>query len=126
MSLFQPSRKVPPGLTLIGSLLLNWKLVSLPVILLGVFKPNFWQAISILLVAPPVSITAVVCLRNHRFAKKQQELGAEFPPLIPTKSLGGLDVLKGLRWEYYFGYIGDYYSGCERPCYIVSTKMFSR
>ena len=107
MFLSQLSRKVPPGLTLIGSLLSNWKLVSLPLILLGVFKPNFWQTVLIFLATFPISIAVLVCVRNRCYAKRQEELGAVFPPLIPSKSFGGLDILRSLRWEYHFGYIGD-------------------
>lgn len=109
MSISQLSRKVPPGLTLIGSLLFNWKLVSLPLILLGAFKPNFWQTILIFPTTLSISIVATVYLRNRRHVKRQNELGAVFPPSIPSKSFGGLDVLKGLRWEFHFGYIGDSY-----------------
>ena len=90
-------------LTLIGSLLLGWKLVSPTVILLGIFKPNPWQAILIFLATLPISIAIVVGLGNLRSAKRQKELGAELPPPIHNESLGGLDVLKSLRWEYRFG-----------------------
>lgn len=109
---------------LVGSLLSNWKLVSLPLILSGVFKPNFWQAILIFLATLPVSIAALVCLRNRNHAKRQKELGAELPPSIPSKSFGGLDVLKGLRWEYYFGYIGDSHFRCERFCRSINIRAF--
>lgn len=126
MSLSRLLRKVPPGLTLIGSLLSNRKLVSLPLILLAVFKPNFWQTILIFPATLLISIAAVVYLRNRRYAKKQKELGAELPPSIPSQSFGGLDVLKALRWEYHFGYIGDSYSEHERLCHSMSVKIFSR
>jgi len=125
MSLLQLSRKVPPGLTLIGSLLSNWKLVSLPLILSGAFKANFWQAVLIFLATLPISIAVLVCLRNRRHAKRQKELGAELPPSIPSKSFGGLDVLKGLRWEYYFGYIGDSYFRFKGLCRSMNIKAFS-
>lgn len=111
MSLSQLSRMVPPGLTLIGSLLFNWKLVSLPLILLGVFKPNCWQTILIFPTTLSISFATVVYLQNRSHAKRRKELGAEFPPSIPSKSFGGLDVLSALRWEYHFGYIGDFYFG---------------
>ena len=111
MSISQLSRKVPPGLILIGSLLSNWKLVSLPLILSGVFKPNFWQTILIFPATLSISIAIAVYLRNRRYAKRQKELGAVLPPPIPSKSFGGLDVLRSLRWEYHFGYIGDSYFG---------------
>ena len=106
---FQLSRKVPPGLTLIGSLLSNWKLVSLPLILSGVFKLNFWQTILIFLATLSISIVTAVYLRNRRYAKRLKKLDAVLPPQVPSNSFGGLDVLKGLRWEYHFGYIGDSY-----------------
>jgi len=107
MSISQLSRKIPPGLALIGSLLSNWKLISLPLILSGVFKPSFWQAVLIFLVTLSTSVVTAVYLRNRRYSKRQKELGAVLPPSIPSKSFGGLDVLKALRWEYHFGYIGD-------------------
>ena len=113
MSPSQLLRKTPPGLILIGSILLNWRLVSLPVILSGIFRPNVWQTISIFLATLPISVAAAVCLRNLRYAKRLKELGAEFPPLLPGKSLGGLDLLKALRWEYRFGYLGDYSIRCR-------------
>jgi len=106
------SRKAPPGLVLVSSLLLNWRLVSLPVVLSGIFKPNIWQTILIFLATLPISVATVVCLRNLRYAKRLKELGAELPPLLPSKSLGGLDLLKALRWEYCFGYLGDCYLRC--------------
>ena len=105
------SRKCPPGLAFIASLLLNWKLVSLPVVLLAIFKPSFWPATLIFLTALPLSVVALVCLQNLRHVRRQTELGAELPPPIPTKSVGGLDLLKEFRWEYHFGYLGDCYSG---------------
>ena len=108
---FQLSRKVPPGLTLIGSLLSNWKLVSLPLILSGIFKLNLWQTILIFPATLSISIVTAVYLRNCRYAKRLKKLDAVLPPQIPSNSFGGLDVLKGLRWEYNFGYIGDSYCG---------------
>lgn len=108
----QLSRKAPPGLVLIGSLLLNWRLVSLPVILLGIFKPNIWKTILIFLATLPISVATVVCLRNLRYAKRLKDLGADLPPLLPSKSLGGLDLIKSLRWEYRFGYLGNCYIRC--------------
>ena len=122
----QLSKKVPPGFTFIGSLLLNWRLVSLPVILSGIFKPNIWQTILIFLVTLPISVATVVCLRNLRYTKRLKGLGAELPPLLPSKSVGGLDLLKDLRWEYRFGYLGDCYLRCERLCHGMNAKMLSR
>lgn len=120
------SRKVPPGITFTGSILLNWKIVSLPLTLLGIFRPNLWQAILLLLATLPISIAAVVCFRNLRHAKRMKELGAELPPLIPTKSFGGLEVLKGLRWEYHFGYLGNSDFRRERINYRMNTRTVSR
>jgi hypothetical protein len=107
MSLFRLWNKVPPGLRFIVSLSFNWKLVSLPLILSGVFKPNFWQTILIFSTSLPISVAVLVCLRNYRHAKKEKELGAESPPSVPGRIFGGLDVVKDLRWEYHFGHIGD-------------------
>lgn len=106
-------RKVPPGLRFIASLSLDWKPLSLFLILSGVFKPDFWQAILIFSISLPLSVAALVCLRNYRHAKRQKQLGAEFPPSIPSRTFGGLDVVKALRREYHFGYIGD--SSLEYP-----------
>jgi hypothetical protein len=125
MSVSQLSRRVPPGLTLIGSLLSNWKLISLPLILSGVFKPNLWQTILIIPTTLSISIARAVYLRNRHYAKRQKELGAVLPPSIPNKSFGGLDVLKGLRWEYRFGYIGDS-SPDEGLRRSMNAKTFSR
>lgn len=123
MSLSQLSRKVPPGLRFVTSLLFDWKLVSLPLILYGIFKPKFWQTILVFPVTLPVSIAAMVFLRDYRYAKRRDELGAGFPRPIPSKSFGGLDVVKSLRWEYHFGYIGEFLSfGYRRSCCRVNTK----
>lgn len=122
--LSQLPRKVPPGPTFIGSLLLDWRLVPLPAILLGIFKPNFWQAILTFLVTLPISIGTVVCLKNLHCAKRQEKAGAELPPPISSKSFGGLDIVKGLRWEYHFGYIGDCYFGHERLHRRTNAKPF--
>ena len=126
MFLSQLPTKVPPGLTFIGSLLLNWRLISLPLILSGIFKPNIWQAILIFLATLPISVALVVCLRNLHRAKRLKELGAELPPLLASKSPGGLDLLKGLRWEYRFGYLGDSYLRCERFRHNIDIKTLSR
>ena len=107
MPLSQLPRKVPPGLTFIFSLLLDWRLAPLPAILIGIFKPNFWQTTLTFLATLPVSVGAAVWLKNLHYAKRQKELGADLPPRISSKSFGGLDILKGLRWEYHFGYIGN-------------------
>ena len=109
MSLSQLSRRVPPGLTFVGSLLFNWKLISLPLVLSGVFRPNVWQMILMVPITLPISIATVVYLRNRSYAKRQQELGTILPPSIPYESFGGLDLLKTLRREFYFGYIGNPY-----------------
>ena len=61
----------------------------------------------------PISIGAVARFRNLHRTNRQKELGARLPPSIPSKSFGGLDILKSLRWEYHFGYLGDYCLGCE-------------
>jgi hypothetical protein len=95
----------------ITSLFLDWKLISLPLILSGVLKPNFWQAILIFLSTIPVSIAILIYLRNHQYARRWKEAGAEFPPQIPSQTLGGLDIVQSLRWEYHFGFIGDPYFG---------------
>jgi len=112
MSSSQLSKRLPPGLVFTGSLLLNWRLLFLPVILWGIFKPNIWQAILIFLATLPISTATVLYLRNRRYTKTLKELGAEFPPLLPSKSPGGVDLLKSLRWEYRFGYLGDFYLSC--------------
>ena len=107
MSFSQLWKKIPPGPKFVVSLLFNWKLFSLPLILSGVFKSNFWQTILIFSISLPFSVAALVCLRNYRQAKKEKELGAESPPSVPSKVFGGLDVVKDLRWEYRFGHLGD-------------------
>ncbi|KAF9645457.1 cytochrome P450 [Thelephora ganbajun] len=125
MSLSQLSKKVPPGLALIGSLLFNWKIASLPLTLLGIFRPNFWQAILIFLATLPVSVAILVSLRDRRYAKRQKELGARLPPPIPSKSFAGLDVLKDLRREYHFGYIGELVSNWgEQLGHTMSATIF--
>ena len=126
MSPSQLWRKVPPGLRCIISLSLNWKLVSLPLILSGILKPNFWQMILIFLTSLPFSIATLVCLRNHRHANRQKELGVELPPFIPSKTFGGLDVVEALRWEFRFGYMGDSSFGYQRFFPVQTQKTFSR
>lgn len=126
MSPSQLWRKIPPGLRYIISLLFNWKLVSLSLILSGVFKPNFWQTVLIFSASLPISIAALVCLQNHRHAKRQRELAAELPPFIPTTTFGGLDVVKALRWEYHFGYIGNSSFVHKKVCHSANAKTFSR
>ena len=126
MSLSQLPTKVPPGLTLIGSLLLNWRLVSLPLILSGIFKPNIWQTILVFLATLPISVALVVCLRNLHRTKRLKELGAELPPPLTSRLPGGLDLLKGLRWEYRFGYLGDFHPRCERFCHSMNITTLSR
>lgn len=106
MSLLRLPKKFPPGLRFTASLLCNWKLLSLPLILSAVFKPNFWQAVFISLVALAVSSAALIFLRDHHYAKRRGETGAEFPPLIPSKTFGGLDIVQALRRETQSGYLG--------------------
>ena len=108
MSLSRLWKKVPPGPKFVASLLFDWKLFSLPLILSGVFKPNFWQTILIFSTSLPISVAALVSLRNYRYAKKEKDLGAESPPSVPSKIFGGLDVVKDLRWEYHSGHLGDF------------------
>lgn len=107
MSLSQLSKRVPPGPKFLASLLVNWKLVSLPLVLLAIFKPGLWLAALIFPATLPVSLAVLVILRRYRDARRRKELNAESPPSIPSKSLGGLDIVKSLRWEYHFGYIGN-------------------
>lgn len=118
------SRKVPPGPRLILSHLFNWKLVSLPLILFGIFRPSFWQAILILPATFPISIAILVCLRDYRHARRQKKLGAVPPPSVPSNSFAGLDVVKALRWEYQFGYTGDLVSSWgEKLGHTMTAKI---
>ena len=61
-----------------------------------------------------ISVVTVVYLRNRSYEKRQKELDVEFPPSITSKSFGGLDGVKELRWKYHFGYIGNSNSRRER------------
>lgn len=123
ITLSRLSRKLPPGLTFVGSLLFNWKLVSLPLILSAVFRPNLWQTILMIPFTLPISIATVVYLQSRRYAKRQKELGTRLPPSVPYESFGGLDLLKTLRREFYYGYIGNPYLS-EISSRYKRTKRF--
>ena len=104
-NLSQLSKKVPPGLVVVGFLLFNWKRVSPPLIILGTLKLKSWQVILIFLTTPPISIATLVCPQNYCYATRQIEgpWPAVLPPSILGNAFGGLDILKRLRREHQFG-----------------------
>jgi len=113
-----PLFRLPPGPTFILNQLFSWKFASFAssVYLVRVgtdalgFNVPIWAIVSCSVIAVPFIFIAQGEHQSWKDKRRAASLGARLAPMVPTKSVGGFDLIAAWSTAFQKGYIGDYTS----------------
>ena len=107
--------RLPPGPSYILRQLLSFKVAGYGAFvgcvhvggeLLGICLP-LWMIVSCSIVALPAILCTQVKLQYWKNKRKAESLGARLAPKVPSKWLGGLDLVTAVAKVFREGYIGE-------------------
>ena len=118
-----PVLRLPPGPSFILRQLFSWEfatyatsvyLVHLGNEVLGLDVPR-WATVSCSILALPCIPLAHAQYCRWRDRRKATSLGARLVPVVPMRSIGGIDLIAAWMEAFRTGYVGEYIDPCLVP-----------